>query len=78
MKGLGLRWGRIVTKRGPYPWEMDEKKPNNLKDSALKKQPMPVFCERCEKYWRLYGFIMKPEKGCCIYGVLFGEGWLLK
>ena len=78
MKGLGLRWGRIVTKSGPYPWEMDEKKPNNLKDSALKKQPMPVFCERCEKYWRLYGFIMKPEKGCCIYGMLFGEGWLLK
>ena len=78
MKHLGLRWGRIVTKSGPYPWEYGLRKLKNGKDSMLQNKPMPVFCERCEKYWQLYGLIMKPEKGCCIYGMLNAGGWLLK
>ncbi len=78
MNGLGLRWGRIVTKRGPYPWELDSKKIVVSPKRPLCYHPMPVICKRCNELSMISGWWYQSEKDCCIYGMINNRMWRLK
>ncbi len=78
MNGLGLRWGRIVTKRGPYPWELDSKPIVVHSKRPLCFKPMPIICDKCKRWSRLVGWWYQPEKDCCIYSMINNRKWRSK
>ena len=78
MNGLGLRWGRIVTKRAPYPWELESKRILITPKRPFCYRPFPVICKRCKELSIIIGWWYQPEKECCVYGMINNRIWRLK
>jgi hypothetical protein len=78
MNGLGLRWGRIVTKRAPYPWELESKRILITPKRPLCYRPLPVICKHCKELSMVSGWWYQTEKECCIYGMINNRMWRSK
>ena len=76
--GLGLRWGRIVTKRGPYPWELERSIIVVPVKRPLCYRSIPVICKHCKQLHCLVGWWYESEKECCIYHMVNHRNWRLK